>query len=108
MGVEAYGDEWSFAFYTDAGEDLSVSGCARNSPRDNQSFDYKYPIYMGRTKKTSLEASRIFLELMDKWPSAQYHITENNCVDFAMEVVKLLEVPRPFPKKVRGFLDLSA
>lgn len=85
-----------------------MSGCARNAPRDNPSFDYKHPIYMGRTPKSSLEASKIFLELMDLWPSAHYHITENNCVDFAMEVVKRLEVPRPFPKKVRGFLDLSA
>ncbi len=42
---------------------------SRNTPRDNQSFDYRYPIYMGRTRKSSLEAAKIFLSQMDnkKW-----------------------------------------
>lgn len=83
--MEVYGDEWSYAYYTDAPEDPSVSGVSRNVPRDNPCFDYKYPIYMGKTKKSSVEVAKIFLKMSEEWPSIKYHITENNCVDFAVK-----------------------
>ncbi|CAD7971794.1 unnamed protein product [Amoebophrya sp. A25] len=106
VGVEVYGDEWSFLFYSDV-LDPTVTGCNRVQPREHPDFTYNTSIYMGRTPLGAMEVSRRLLVLMDKWPSVRYHITERNCVDFAVVLCAELRVPRPFPDWVRGGLHVA-
>merc|ERR1712204_81483 len=43
--------------------------------------------------------------LMDEWPACEYHVVAKNCVTFAEEFAKALDVPGPFPTWVRGAID---
>ncbi|CAD7976994.1 unnamed protein product [Amoebophrya sp. A25] len=66
VGVEVYGDEWSFLFYNDVVEDPTVTGCNRVQPREHPDFSFRTSIYMGRTPLGAIEVSRrLLVVLMD-------------------------------------------
>mmetsp|Transcript_155529 Transcript_155529/g.286655 ORF Transcript_155529/g.286655 Transcript_155529/m.286655 type:complete len:106 (+) Transcript_155529:2-319(+) len=44
-------------------------------------------------------------DLTETWPANQYHLVAKNCVTFAEEFLKDLQVPEPFPAWVRGAAD---
>lgn len=106
-GVEVYGEEWSFQYYEDTWEDPTVPGVVRCTPRRMPNYEYVESLYMGRTETPQDEVDTLILELHDSWPASSYHLTRRNCLTFAEELTRLLDVPRPFPSKLKGILETS-
>ena len=106
-GVEVYGEEWAFIFYTDV-VDPKTSGVYSVHPRQNPDVgEYKTSVYMGRTPLSFSQARTVIAKLHGDWPTLTYHLTNNNCIAFAEHLCAEMKVPRRFPTWVRGFLDMA-
>lgn len=106
-GVEVYGEEWSFQYFEDSWEDPSVSGMIRCAPKCMSEYDYQESVCLGPTPFSQEEVNQMLLSLHYEWPACNYHITNNNCLTFAEQLVKLLEAPEAFPAKLKGILEAS-
>jgi len=106
-GIEVYGEEWSFQYFEDTWDDPSVSGLIRCAPRRMTQFEYQETLNLGPTTRSRSEVDTLLRDLHGKWPACSYHLTHNNCLTFAEQLVELLQPPEPFPAKLKGILEAS-
>eukprot|EP00928_Gymnodinium_smaydae_P010214 TRINITY_DN13825_c0_g5_i1.p1 TRINITY_DN13825_c0_g5~~TRINITY_DN13825_c0_g5_i1.p1 ORF type:complete len:354 (+),score=61.23 TRINITY_DN13825_c0_g5_i1:89-1063(+) len=104
-GVEVYGNEWAFQYYTDTWDDPSISGLVCCRPREMESYVYQESFCLGPTSLSERDVDIIIDSLRSEWPACSYHITRRNCLAFARDLVQLLKVPKPFPSVLLGFTD---
>lgn len=100
VGVEILGEEWFFAW-----GDTDHSGVVWNTPRSHQVHIYRESLCMGDSPLSEDEIEQVICTVMDDWPGNSYHPISRNCITFAEELVRLLQVPEPFPAWVRGVAD---
>jgi len=105
LGVEVYGEEWSFLYFEDCWDDESISGVIRCHPKHNADFEYQESINLGRTSLSEDEVDDILLRLHEEYPACSYHLTRRNCLTFAEELSRLLKPPKPFPAELKGIID---
>lgn len=105
LGVEVYGEEWSFLYFEDCWDDESVSGVIRCQPKHMADFEYQESISLGLTTLSEDEVDDILLRLHEDYPACSYHLTRRNCLTFAEELVRHLKPPKPFPATLKGILD---
>jgi len=105
--VEVFGEEWSFQYYEDCWDDSSVSGLVRCRPKAMDQYEYQESVNLGPTPLTQDEVDKMLRHLSPEWPACSYHLTRNNCLTFAERLVEKLQVPKPFPSRLRSVLDTS-
>lgn len=108
LGVEVYGEEWSFQYFEDAWDDQSISGVIRCQPKRMTDYDYQDSVCLGPTKLSEDQVDEILLRLHYEYPASSYHLTRRNCITFANVLVGLLEPPKIFPATLRGICDASS
>lgn len=104
-GVEVLGEEWSFQGFHDAWDDPTLCGIVYNEPRLHPAYPYKETVPLGKTMLDEEAITIVLDSLMDEWPACEYHVVAKNCVTFAEEFTKALDVPGPFPTWVKGAID---
>jgi len=62
---------------------------------------------MGKTPLSVIQVKRILLQMMDEWLAISYHLTQRNCVHFAEEFCRALEVPNVFPDWTKGVAEFT-
>lgn len=107
LGVEVYGEEWSFQYFEDAWDDQSISGVIRCQPKRMTDYDYQESVCLGPTKLNEDQVDEILLRLHYEYPASSYHLTRRNCITFAGVLVELLGAPKPFPATLKGICDAS-
>lgn len=105
LGVEVYGEEWSFLYFEDCWHDESVSGVIRCQPKHMADFEYQESINLGLTTLGEDEVDDILLRLHQDYPACSYHLTRRNCLTFAEELTRKLKPPKPFPAGLKGIID---
>jgi len=108
VGVEVYGEEWSFLYFEDSWDDDSVSGVIRCQPKNMADYDYQESINLGPTPLSEDEVDEILLRLHYEYPACSYHLTRRNCLTFADVLVGHLRPPNPFPVKFKGIVDAAS
>lgn len=108
VGVEVYGREWYFQYYASTWKDASVTGVRSCAPKEAIGCQYVKTIDLGHTALSENEVAVKLSRMRIHWPACSYHITRNNCIDFAEALVKQLGAPVQFPTWVRAVLDASA
>eukprot|EP00928_Gymnodinium_smaydae_P072183 TRINITY_DN55595_c0_g1_i1.p1 TRINITY_DN55595_c0_g1~~TRINITY_DN55595_c0_g1_i1.p1 ORF type:complete len:249 (-),score=54.73 TRINITY_DN55595_c0_g1_i1:26-772(-) len=101
-GVEVLDYEWFFAW-----GDSDEPGIVFHSPRAHEVHIYRESVCMGETPFSEREIDKVICDLMDAWPSNSYHPISRNCITFAEEFTRMLEVPEPFPPWIRGAADVG-
>ncbi|KAH8740169.1 hypothetical protein FG386_001830 [Cryptosporidium ryanae] len=86
-GVEVYGIEYCFGSTNDG-----TTGITSNLPRRHPIHIYRESIKMGRTNFTRGEVKRIINNMKSIWPGSEYNIFRRNCLTFAEELCKTLNV----------------
>merc|ERR1719215_2533567 len=104
-GVEVYGIEWAFQYFDDAWDDETISGVICCEPKHMAGFAYQQSISLGSTNRSFAEVREILERLRSDWPASSYHLTRHNCLTFARDFVRELEVPEEFPSFLLGFSD---
>mmetsp|Transcript_29867 Transcript_29867/g.75173 ORF Transcript_29867/g.75173 Transcript_29867/m.75173 type:complete len:255 (+) Transcript_29867:77-841(+) len=104
-GVEVLGDEWSFQGFHDAWDDDTLPGIFNNHPAMHPDFIYRESVCLGRTRLSEEAIDFVLDSMTESWPANSYHVVSRNCVTFAEEFTKALQVPEPFPGWVRGAID---
>lgn len=99
-GIEVLGDEWFFAW----GES-DASGVFGIEPKKHQVHVYNQSIFLGLSPLSDYAIREVIADMMDNWPGNSYHPITRNCVDFAQELIKLLQCPESFPTWARGAVD---
>jgi len=64
-------------------------------------------IPIGRTLLQQKEVDATLKELRPLWPASSYHLTRRNCLCFAQEFVKRLEVHQQFPDWITRLCEVS-
>lgn len=108
LGVEVYGEEWSFLYFEDSWDDESVSGVLRCQPKCMADYDYQESISLGPTPLNEDEVDEILLRLHYEYPACTYHLTRRNCMTFADTLVSYLRPPKPFPVRLKGIVDAAS
>lgn len=108
LGVEVYGEEWSFLYFEDSWDDESVSGVIRCEPKCMADYDYQESINLGPTPLNEDEVDEILLRLHYEYPACTYHLTRRNCLTFAHDLVGCLRTPEPFPLRLKGIVDAAS
>mmetsp|Transcript_10162 Transcript_10162/g.22076 ORF Transcript_10162/g.22076 Transcript_10162/m.22076 type:complete len:206 (+) Transcript_10162:71-688(+) len=101
-GVEVLDDEWFFAW----GEG-EYSGVVWNEPKCHQVHIFRETVCMGESPLSQGEIRMVVTQFMDTWIASSYHPVSKNCVNFAEELLLALRVPTPFPRWVRGAMDVG-
>jgi hypothetical protein len=101
-GVEVLLDEWFFAC-----GDSDCSGVLCNEPKGHQVHVYKESICMGDSPLTEDGVKSALCSAMDDWSANSYHPIHRNCLNFAEDLCKRLQVPEAFPTWVRGAPDVG-
>jgi len=97
-GVEVLGEELFFA-----GEDSVCTGVhLMPTPRQHPVHVFQSAIYLGESELSAKEIQGVISEVCRSWPANSYHLLKRNCIDFAEEFVRKLEVPIPVPTWVAG------
>jgi len=99
-GVQVLGGELFFAW----GE-TEHTGIIWTEPRSHQVHVYRESISMGESPLSEAEIRTVIAHAMDAWPANSYHPLTRNCVTFAEELIKTLQVPEPCPSWIRGAVD---
>jgi len=107
VGVEVYGQEWSFQYYEDTWNDSSVSGVMRCRPKSMTEYEHQETISLGCTPLGEDEVDTIVWQLHSDWPACSYHLTRHNCITFADTLVTKLQAPQFFPAWLKGIVDAS-
>jgi hypothetical protein len=107
IGVEVYGEEWSFQYYEDSWDDPSVSGLIRCQPRKMPDYEYQDSICLGPTRKTQDEVDELLMKYQYDYSSSSYHLTKRNCMTFACEFSQQLATQTPFPERLKGICDVA-
>jgi len=107
IGIEVYGEEWSFQYYEDCWDDPSVTGLIRCQPRKMPDYEYQDSICLGTSEKTEDEVDEILVKCQYDYSSNSYHLTKRNCMTFAYEFSQLLEPEKPFPERLKAILELA-
>lgn len=104
-GIEVYGTEWAFQYFDDAWDDETISGVMCCEPRHMAGFEYRQTINLGPSTRSVVEVRNIIEKMRLEWPANSYHLTRHNCLSFARDFVRALEVPEEFPSFLLGFSD---
>lgn len=107
VGVEIYGEEWTFNYFDDTWDDPTVSGVINCQPRNMPGFEYQWSVCLGKTELTDDEVDLLLERLRSDWPANSYHLTRKNCLNFAEFFVNLLNPPEPFPPILLGVQEAS-
>jgi len=91
-GVEVYGWEYCFMYYYDAWETEGLTGVQHHQPTQNGMFEHCDSLDLGRTPLTRAEVRAVMDELRNAWPSNSYHLIGRNCIHFAEELARGLQV----------------
>ena len=86
-GVEVYGIEYCFGSTNDG-----TTGITSNLPRRHPIHIYRESVRMGRTNFTRGEVKRIINNMKPAWPGSEYNIFRRNCLTFAEELCKAMNV----------------
>ncbi|CAE7711544.1 unnamed protein product [Symbiodinium sp. CCMP2592] len=86
VGVQVGDEEWAF------GATLGGSGVCRHKPRGADQHHFHRSIVMGSTALSKRKLDVMYRTLEDRWSGASYCPLQNNCIDFASEVCRLLDV----------------
>jgi len=108
LGVEVYGEEWSFLYFEDSWDDESVSGVIRCQPKCMADYQYQESINLGPTPLSEQEVDQVLLRLHYEYPACTYHLTRRNCLTFAHGLVENLRPPNPFPINLKGIVDAAS
>jgi len=100
-GVEVLGDEWFFAW----GDSSSSTGVLFMAPKSHMVHVYKESVNMGTCPLTEIEVRTAIHEAMKAWPADSYHIVNRNCVHFAEDLLRRLQVATRVPDWIRGASD---
>ncbi|KAF7458344.1 putative PPPDE peptidase [Cryptosporidium felis] len=86
-GIEIYGVEYCFGSTSDGSSGITV-----NLPRRHPVHIYRESVNMGRTSFTRGDVKRIISEMKPFWPGSEYNIFRRNCLTFADELCRVLNV----------------
>jgi hypothetical protein len=89
VGVEVYGDEWSFGQTLEGG-----TGVVADIPRKHPVHIYRESVFVGETTLSRAEVWAILCKLKLEWPGDSYDILNRNCITFSDEFTKCLGVGR--------------
>lgn len=93
VGVEVFGEEWAF----------SADGVHRHTPcKHPAGYAHRDTVDMGSTPVDLPKWRKLCRQLNKSWPRRSYHLLKKNCVSFACEVCRCLEVPVEVPRWVLG------
>jgi len=96
-GVEVLGDELYFAW-----EDSNLTGVMQTRPRTHGVHVYKETLWMGDSPLDEAAIRAEIARLVREWPARSYHPIQRNCLTFAEELTRRLQVTQPFPDWVFG------
>lgn len=110
VGVQVWGSEWSFRYYSDTWDDPHVTGVHRYEPHEPDSGTYVFAesLMVGSTPFSSAQVYQLLRNLKNEWPASSYHLTRRNCVTFAQHLIQELQVATELPKWIRGASEFGA
>jgi len=101
-GVEVLGKELYYAW-----DDSDLTGVMQGKPRSHGVHVYKETLWMGDTEMSEVEIRKLISALCREWPGRGYHPIRRNCLTFAEEFTRRLQVPQPFPEWVMGVVTVG-
>jgi hypothetical protein len=104
VAVEVYGKEWCFQYFEDTWDDLEYSGVLRCTPKQMPNYNYQYSVCLGKSKLSEASVNDILYTSTVEWTACSYHLTRNNCIDYAEALVEKLHTPEPFPLVLKAIL----
>lgn len=102
IGVEVYGQEWSFGFTDDGG-----TGVFCYQPQVCEEHVYDRSLDMGHTRLTFGEVARLIGSLANEWQGEDYDILRCNCCHFSDKLCRRLGVG-PTPPDVTNLAGAGA
>mmetsp|Transcript_26406 Transcript_26406/g.55905 ORF Transcript_26406/g.55905 Transcript_26406/m.55905 type:complete len:450 (-) Transcript_26406:146-1495(-) len=105
VAIEVYGDEWGFYRQVDP-EECGI--CRSRVPRKHPVHVYRQSVNLGVTPLQDWQIwDLIRMQLVAEWPGGRYDLIHCNCIHFADEFARLLEV-QPVPPWITGLHQLGA
>eukprot|EP00929_Paragymnodinium_shiwhaense_P021450 TRINITY_DN1398_c1_g1_i1.p1 TRINITY_DN1398_c1_g1~~TRINITY_DN1398_c1_g1_i1.p1 ORF type:complete len:658 (-),score=160.71 TRINITY_DN1398_c1_g1_i1:53-2026(-) len=86
-GVEVFGTEWSYGF-----TDCPGSGVNSCLPRLHPGHTYKCTVHMGESKLSKASIEQLLGRMADEWQGEDYHLTNQNCLEFCTTLTQALGV----------------
>mmetsp|Transcript_73409 Transcript_73409/g.168305 ORF Transcript_73409/g.168305 Transcript_73409/m.168305 type:complete len:227 (-) Transcript_73409:410-1090(-) len=87
VGVEVYGEEWSYGVtdYNTGG--AGKTGIRKTKPKSHPLHRYRESVSMGETQLSSVEVQVQLSKMRGAFLEDDYHLLRRNCITFAQEFV---------------------
>ncbi|KAF4654061.1 hypothetical protein FOL47_010160 [Perkinsus chesapeaki] len=99
VGVEVYGEEWSFGQTTDP----QATGLCIIRPKSHEVHVYRESVPMGNTNLSRADSVwRLMVTMRKEWLGGSYHILRRNCIHFAKALCLRLGCEKEFPSWIEA------
>mmetsp|Transcript_47962 Transcript_47962/g.95424 ORF Transcript_47962/g.95424 Transcript_47962/m.95424 type:complete len:180 (+) Transcript_47962:83-622(+) len=91
VGIEVLDKEWCY---------MSRHGLRCHRAMEHPHHLYKESIALGETMLSAEQVKQKLGDFQQTWPGSAYHFLQRNCIHFAEEFHKALQLTEPFPEWV--------